>query len=127
MLAAGGSFFLLVIIAGLEIRWKITTIRFDVLRQVAKMLRQPGTINGGLSLCALPVCTNCGPLNLQANLSSVVSRPLALHLQTNHIFTRNATVNHRQYHSYRCVDQMSNAYLSEKHILLVISNKHWDW
>ncbi|KAG1868759.1 hypothetical protein C8R48DRAFT_771536 [Suillus tomentosus] len=46
ILAAGGSFFLLVIIAGLEIRWKITTIRFEVLRQVAKMLRQPGTTSG---------------------------------------------------------------------------------
>ncbi|KAG2750965.1 hypothetical protein P692DRAFT_20727720, partial [Suillus brevipes Sb2] len=69
MLAAGGSFFLLVIIAGLEIRWKITTIRFDVLRQVAKMLRQPGTINETPQLitdniiptvawirCQMPIC-----------------------------------------------------------------------
>ncbi|KIK35673.1 hypothetical protein CY34DRAFT_95694 [Suillus luteus UH-Slu-Lm8-n1] len=127
MLAAGGSFFLLLIIAGLEIRWKITTIRFDVLRQVAKMLRQPGTTNGGLSLCALPVCTNWGPLTLQANLSSVVSRLLAFRSHTNHIFTRDSGVNHQQYHSYHCVDQMSNAYLSEKHILLVVSNKSWDW
>ncbi|KAG2737165.1 hypothetical protein P692DRAFT_20762436 [Suillus brevipes Sb2] len=45
ILAAGGSFYLLVMIAGLEIRWKITTMRFQVLRQVANMLRQPATIS----------------------------------------------------------------------------------
>ncbi|KAG2056216.1 hypothetical protein BDR06DRAFT_850106, partial [Suillus hirtellus] len=42
LLAAGGSFYLLVIIAGLEIRWKVASMRFSVLRQVGSMLRQPG-------------------------------------------------------------------------------------
>jgi hypothetical protein len=42
LLAAGGSFYLLVIIAGLEIRWKVASMRFSVLQQVGSMLRQPG-------------------------------------------------------------------------------------
>ncbi|KAG1719211.1 hypothetical protein EDD22DRAFT_791784, partial [Suillus occidentalis] len=46
ILAAGGSFFLLVLIAGLEIRWKVASMRFAVLYQAAKMLRQPGTTSG---------------------------------------------------------------------------------
>ncbi|KAG1845945.1 hypothetical protein C8R48DRAFT_546547, partial [Suillus tomentosus] len=42
LLAAGGSFYLLVIIAGLEIRWKVASMRSSVLRQVGSVLRQPG-------------------------------------------------------------------------------------
>ncbi|KAG1738831.1 uncharacterized protein EDB91DRAFT_1248992 [Suillus paluster] len=42
LLAAGGSFYVLVIIAGLEIRWKVASMTFHVLRQVGNMLRQPG-------------------------------------------------------------------------------------
>ncbi|KAG2086754.1 uncharacterized protein F5147DRAFT_588409 [Suillus discolor] len=42
LLAAGGSFYLLVIIAGLEIWWKVASMQFSVLRQVGSMLRQPG-------------------------------------------------------------------------------------
>ncbi|KAG0705275.1 hypothetical protein DFH29DRAFT_873092 [Suillus ampliporus] len=36
------SFYVLVIIAGLEIRWKVASMAFHVLRQVGNMLRQPG-------------------------------------------------------------------------------------
>ncbi|KAG0692012.1 hypothetical protein DFH29DRAFT_818421, partial [Suillus ampliporus] len=45
LLAAGRSFYVLVIIAGLEIRWKVASMAFHVLQQVGNMLRQPG--NGG--------------------------------------------------------------------------------
>ncbi|KAG2092139.1 uncharacterized protein F5147DRAFT_657757 [Suillus discolor] len=46
ILAAGGLFFLLVLIAGLEIQWKVASMRFAVLYQVAKVLRQPATASG---------------------------------------------------------------------------------
>lgn len=42
LLAAGGSFYLLVIIASLEIWWKVASMRFSVLQQVGSMLRQLG-------------------------------------------------------------------------------------
>jgi hypothetical protein len=75
ILAAGGSFFLLVIIAGLEIRWKITTIRFEVLRQVAKMLRQPGTTSGELSLYTPSLWTDCNTGNFTGKPESSGQSP----------------------------------------------------
>ncbi|KAG1744837.1 hypothetical protein EDB19DRAFT_1960514 [Suillus lakei] len=56
LLAAGGSFYVLVIIAGLEIRWKVASMAFHVLQQVGNMLRQPG--NGDkadlITQCIIP-------------------------------------------------------------------------
>jgi hypothetical protein len=42
-LAAGGSFYILVLIAGLDMRYKIATIGSRIPWEVAKMLRSPET------------------------------------------------------------------------------------
>ena len=42
-LAAGGSFYVLVLIAGLDMRYKIATIGSRIPWEVAKMLRRPET------------------------------------------------------------------------------------
>ena len=42
-LAAGGSFYILVLIAGLDMRYKIATIGSRIPWEVAKMLRRPET------------------------------------------------------------------------------------
>jgi hypothetical protein len=60
ILVAGGSFFILIIIAGLEIRWKITMMRFEIIRQVARMLRQPGT-SGESAFDTLPSSSDRNP------------------------------------------------------------------
>ncbi|KAJ8582238.1 hypothetical protein M405DRAFT_750570, partial [Rhizopogon salebrosus TDB-379] len=42
-LAAGGSFYILILIAGLDLKWKITRSGSRIPWEVAKMLRRPET------------------------------------------------------------------------------------
>lgn len=107
ILTAGGSFFLLVLIAGLEIRWKVASMRFVVLYQAAKMLRQPGTTSGELSSYALSSRTDCNPQNTTGNPESSGESPSgSLYSHTDRLLTRHAAVNHQSYYSYHRLDQV---------------------
>jgi hypothetical protein len=58
-LAAGGSFYILVLIAGLDLRHKITMLGSHIPWEVAKMLRRPETSSMSCLTLFIPVASLC--------------------------------------------------------------------